>query len=170
MISESARATTAAESAFRIRTPNAAPRATLVVALDQASLDVVEALSARSWNGAVFFAPSFFESEARIAAGDVQRWFRDVVGRAQGFVQEVETSNQAVMIATSGQDAQLASVVGDACRATGTKTCGLILHDATTRPPEAVSATLGQLRPYVSMLSVVSDEGYIEAMLEALRA
>jgi len=170
MISQSARATTAAEAAFRVRTPNAAPRATLVVALDQASLDVVEALSTRSWNGAVFFAPSFFGGEARIAADDVQQWFRDVVGRAQGFVQEVETSNQAIMIATSGEDAQLASVVGDACRAMGTKACGLILHDASTRPPEAVSTTLGQLRPYVSMLSVVSDAGYVEAMLEALRA
>ena len=167
MASESARATTASEAAFRVRAPNSAPRATLVVALDPPSLEVVQGLAARPWNGAVFFAPSFFEPEA---GADSWRWFRDVIGRAAGFVQEVESSNQAVMIATSGQDAQLAAVVGEACAATGTKTCGLILHDPATRPPSALSSALEQLRPHVSMLSVAGDGAFAEAMLEALRA
>lgn len=170
MISESARVTTAAEAAFRVQAPNSAPRATLVVALDRESLGVVEALGARQWVGAVFFAPSFFEAEEGMAGGDVRRWFSSVVGRASDFVQEVDASNQAVMVATSGGDAQLASVVGDACAATGTKSCALVLHDPTRRMPEALSATLRQVRPHVSMLSVVSDVGYAEAILDALRA
>ncbi|MFT8245865.1 hypothetical protein [Roseomonas sp. BN140053] len=169
MPSESARATTAAEAAFRIRAPNSAPRATLVVALDRASLAVLEDLAGKDWNGAVFFAPSFFEASDEVE-GDVRRWFSGIVGRARDFVQEVEASNQAIMIATAGQDAQLASVVGDACAATGTRTCGLILHDPASAPPAALSSALAQLRPYVSMLSVVSDAGYVEAMLDALRA
>lgn len=166
MQSESARATTAAEARFRIQAPNAAARATLVVALDRGSLPVLEALAARDWQGAVFFAPSFFEADA----GDVRDWFRDIVGRARNFVQEVEATNQAVIVASSGSDADLASVVGEACAATGTRTCGLVLHDPAVSSAAALSATLRRLRPHVAMLSVVSDPAYVEAMLDALRA
>lgn len=170
MRSESARATTAAEAAFRIQAPNAAPRATLVVALDRESLGVVEALAAREWRGTAFFAPSFFEAPGGIADGGVGRWFSAVAGRTSDFVKEVGASSQVIMVATSGGGAHLASVVGDACAATGTKSCALVLHDPSAGTAEALSATLRQLRPHVSMLSVVGDAGHAEAILEALRA
>src|SRR5207237_7249507 len=56
MDSESARMSSAAEARFRIDYPNSQPRVVKVIALDQASEQVVKRVAERSWQRASFFA------------------------------------------------------------------------------------------------------------------
>jgi hypothetical protein len=73
------------------------------------------------------------------------------------------------MVATAGQKAEAASVIGEACAAKRVQTTAMIL-DRKTASDTALSDTLLHLRPYASMLVVADDEDYIENMLIALRA
>jgi len=54
MLSESARATRASESRFRIDAPNARPRAIKVIALDVPSEGVLRRLAEGAWENATF--------------------------------------------------------------------------------------------------------------------
>jgi hypothetical protein len=55
MASESARATSAAESRYRIDAPNAQPRTVKVIALDAAAERVVKRIAQGPWRRATFF-------------------------------------------------------------------------------------------------------------------
>jgi hypothetical protein len=60
MPSESARATTAAESRYRIDAPNSRARTIKVIALDEPSEGVLRRLSDGRWNKATFLTASAF--------------------------------------------------------------------------------------------------------------
>ena len=60
MLSESARATSAAEARFRINDPNSRGRTVKVIALDALSERVAKQLASRPWNSASFFTASAF--------------------------------------------------------------------------------------------------------------
>jgi hypothetical protein len=65
MLSESARATTAAESRFRINDPNSLPRSVKVIAMDAPSERAVKELAKAHWNRASFLTASSFASAPR---------------------------------------------------------------------------------------------------------
>ena len=73
------------------------------------------------------------------------------------------------MIATAGEDAQAASLIGEACSMKRVMTTALVLG-ATSISDAALSRTLAQLRPWALMLVIASAEEYIADMLAALRA
>ena len=168
MESESARMTTAAESRFRIDAPNSKPRVVKVIALDPPSERVVKQLAQGRWSRAAFFTASAFGSAPR-KGESFAGWLSDLAGRTKNLVEEVNSADLVVMVATAGENAQAASLIGEACSLKRVTTTALILGSADV-PDETLSKTLSQLRPWALMLVIASAEDYVEDMLLALRA
>jgi hypothetical protein len=168
-ISESARMASAAEARFRIDAPNAKPKRVKVIALDRPSEAVVKHLAEKSWNGATFFTASAFAGAPPAGRFSMQGWLSDLAGRTKDLIDEVSTADLVVMVATAGEDAQAAALIGEACSLERITTTGLILGGASASD-EMLSRTLLQMRPWSLMLVIASAVDYIEDMLIALRA
>jgi hypothetical protein len=170
MLSESARMSSAAEARFRIDAPNSLGRTIKVIALDGPSERVVKRLAERQWNRATFFtASAFAAAPAKGKTFSMQGWLSDLAGRTKDLMDEVSAADLVVMIAASGENAQVASLIGEACGARHVMTTALIVgSDATS--DEALAGTLAQLRPHAMMLVIANADEYIEDMLAALRA
>ena len=170
MISESARATTAEESRFRISDPNSKPRVVKIIALDQPSEGVVQRLARSQWNQASFLSASAFGSALRQDKNfSIKGWLNDLAGRTKDLVDEIDSADLVVMIASAGEDAQAASIIGEACSLRRITTTALIMGSASVSD-EALSRTLAQLRPWALMLVIANTDEYIDDMLVALRA
>jgi len=168
MESESARMSSAQEARFRINAPNSRPRAIKVIALDQPSESVVKRLAQARWNGATFFTATAFGSTPR-KGESFAGWLSDLAGRTKNLVDEVNSADLVVMIATAGEDVPASSLIGEACSLKRVMTTALIVGSAG-KSDEALSKTLSQLRPWSLMLVIASAEEYIQDMLTALRA
>jgi hypothetical protein len=158
-----------AEARFRIDAPNAAPRRVKVIALDAASETVVASLARQPWNNASFFTASAFASAPPERGFSMQGWLADLTGRTRDLIDEIDTADLAVMVATAGRDAQAAALIGEACSLRRVGTTGLILS-APSVSDEMLSRTLAQLRPWSLMLVIAEGEDYVADMLCALRA
>ena len=141
--------TSAAEARFRIDRPNSRPRAITVIALDQPSERVVMDLAGGQWNRAVFFA---LRALTKVQLDD-----------------QIDSADLVLVVATAGEDARDAALIGEACSARRVQTTGLILGGIESAD-EALSATLAELRPWMLMLVIASSAEYVEDMLRALRA
>jgi hypothetical protein len=168
MQSESARMSSAAEARFRIDAPNSKPRSVKVIALDRRSEQVVKQLAQRPWNGATFFTASAFGTAPR-SGESFAGWLSDLAGRTHNLIEEVNSADLVVMIAAAGENAEAASIVGEACSVKRVMTTALVLG-GTDVSDETLSKTLSQLRPWSLMLVIASAEEYIADMLTALRA
>jgi hypothetical protein len=168
MLSESARMSSAAEARFRINAPNSLPRVSKVIALDRSSEHVVKRLAQVRWNGATFFTASAFGSTPR-KGESLAGWLSDLAGRTKNLLDEVNTADQVVMVATAGEDVPVASLIGEACSLKRVMTTVLITGTAG-KSDEVLAKTLTQLRPWALMLVIASADEYIEDMLMALRA
>ena len=170
MQSESARTASAAEARFRIDAPNSKPRAIKIIALDRASDNVVRRLAQATWNNASFFTASAFASAPQPAGGfSMTGWLSDVAGRTKDLMDEVGTADLVVMVATAGENASAAAIIGEAASAKRINTTGLIIGGANVSD-DALAKTLAQLRPWSLMLVIANADDYIEDMLTALRA
>jgi hypothetical protein len=171
MQSESARMSSAAEAKFRIEAPNSRARTVKVIALDAASERVVKELARESWLGATFLTASAF---AGGASGDAPErfslggWLNDLAGRTKNLVEEIASADLVVMVASAGESAGAAALIGEACAVRHVMTTALIL--GTVSCDEALSKMLAQLRPHAMMLVISSADEYIKDMLTALRA
>jgi hypothetical protein len=173
MSSESARANTTAEARFRIDDANWRQRVVKVMALDRRSEPVVRRLAQRQWGAATFFTASAF-APAPAANRDRQfslaNWLSDLAGRSRDLVDELNTADLVAMVATAGENLQeVASVIGEACKAKRVTTTAFVLRSAST-PQDALSRTLTQLRPWTLMLVIAANEEAIAEALAALRA
>jgi hypothetical protein len=169
MLSENARMATAAQARYRIDAPNSKPKRVKVIALDRPSEAIVKDLARKTWNGATFFTASSFASVPTTGNFSMQGWLSDLAGRTKNLVDEVDTADLVVMVATAGENAQAAALIGEACSLKRIATTGLILG-APSASDEMLSKTLAQLRPWSLMLVIASAVDYIEDMLIALRA
>jgi len=170
MLSESARMSSAAEARFRIQAPNSKPRAVKVIALDAPSERIVKRLAAESWNGAAFFTASAFAGAPQGSDPfSVGGWLSDLAGRTKNLVDEVASADLVVMVATAGENAQAASLIGEACSLRRVMTTALVLGSAATSD-EVLAKSLSYLRPWSLMVVIASAEDYIADMLTALRA
>ena len=158
----------AAEARYRIDAPNSKPRAVKVIALDSPSERVIKDLSQRQWNRASFFTASAFGGTPK-QGESFSGWLSDLAGRTHNLIEEVNGADLVVMIAAAGENAEAASIVGEACSAKRVMTTALVLG-GTDVPDETLSKTLSQLRPWSLMLVIASAEEYIADMLTALRA
>jgi hypothetical protein len=169
MLSESARMSSAAEARFRIDAPNSKSRHVKVIALDAASEEVVKHLAEHRWNNASFFTASAFASAPPGRGFSMQGWLSDLAGRTKDLIDEVNSADLVVMVATAGENAQAATLIGEACSVKRINTTGLILGGAHATD-QMLSKTLSDLRPWSLMLVIATREDYIEDMLTALRA
>jgi hypothetical protein len=170
MVSESARMSSAAEAKFRIEAPNSRPRAVKVIALDAASEQVVKQLAHDSWQGAAFLtASAFAASGAAPERFSLGGWLNDLAGRTKNLVEEIASADLVVMVASAGENAGAAAIIGEACAVRHVMTTALVLGTASSSD-EALSKLLAQLRPHTMMLVISSADEYIKDMLTALRA
>src|SRR5215471_5050388 len=170
MQSESARMASAAEARFRIDAPNSKPRAIKIIALDRQSDRVVKRLAEGKWNQASFFTASAFAGAPKKGESfSMTGWLSDLAGRTTDLVNEVDTADLVVMVATAGETASAAAIIGEACSLRRVNTTGLIVAGADASD-EALSKTLAKLRPWSLMLVIANADDYIEDMLTALRA
>jgi hypothetical protein len=172
--SESARMSSAAEAKFRIEAPNSRPRAVKVIALDAPSERAVKELARDRWQGATFLTASAFASAS--AAGAPARepfslggWLNDLAGRTKNLVEEIAAADLVVMVASAGENAGAAAIIGEACNLRHVMTTALVLGTASSSDDE-LSKMLAQLRPHAMMLVISSADEYIRDMLTALRA
>jgi hypothetical protein len=170
MDSESARMSSAAEAKFRIDAPNSKARAIKVIALDAPSERIVKELSRAQWQRASFLIASAFsgapQTGGRFSMGG---WLIDLAGRTKDLVDEVASADLVVMVASAGENAAAAAIIGEACQLRHVMTTALIIGSASTSD-ETLSKMLAQLRPHVMMLVISSADEYINDMLTALRA
>jgi hypothetical protein len=101
MQTESARMSSAAEARFRIDYPNSEPRVVKVVALDHASERVVKQVARQRWQRADFFTSLRLDGTAP----------------SQAWSMQVASADLVVMVASAGDAAEAASVIGEACAA-----------------------------------------------------
>src|SRR5580658_10278008 len=174
MQSESARMSSAAEAKFRIDRPNSQPRAVKVIALDSQSERIVKELAQAPWQRASFLTASSFSGAPRRGEPfsepfSLGGWLNDLAGRTKDLVDEVNSADLVVMVATAGESAAAAAIIGEACSVKHVMTTALILGGAASSD-ETISKMLAQLRPHVMMLVISSADEYIKDMLTALRA
>jgi hypothetical protein len=170
MDSETARMSSAAEAKFRIDRPNSRARAVKVIALDARSEGIVKDLAAARWQNATFLTASTFSGAPKAGARfSMDGWLNDLAGRTKNLVDEVESADLVVMVASAGDNAGAAAIIGEACNVKHVMTTALILGGAATSD-ETLSKMLAQLRPHVMMLVISSADEYIKDMLTALRA
>jgi hypothetical protein len=167
MESESARAASAAEARFRINEPNSRPRRIKVIALDRASEQVVKSLAKLPWQGASFLAMQ--DAPKRGESFSMKGWLSDLAGGTKDLIDEIGAADQVVMVATAGESAEAASIIGEACSLKRVMTTALVICSPKTSD-EALSQTLIHLRPWALMLVVSGAEDYIADMLVAMRA
>jgi hypothetical protein len=99
----------------------------------------------------------------------MQGWLRDLAGHTKDLVDEINSADLVVMVTTAGEDAEVASVIGEGCSLKRVMTTALVLG-LVSAPDEALSQSLAQLRTWALMLVVASAEEYIADMLAAVRA
>lgn len=159
--SESTLATSAQEAKYRSRYANSRPRTTSLIALDAASEALVEASVA---------ALPERRREVRLAVPSVGAdWMAQIAAQASALLDDAQRSDIMVMIASAGFDAQAGALLGEACRLRGVPVTAIVMTPEGTTD-EALSRTLGKLRPISSMVVVASSTDYVEDMLLALRA
>jgi hypothetical protein len=174
MESESARMSSAAEARFRIDAPNSQPRAVKVIALDALSEQVIKELARSPWQRATFLTASAFAGAPQNSARASERfslggWLNDLAGRTRNLVEEIAAADLVVMVASAGENAGAAAIIGEACNLRHVMTTALILGTASSSD-ETLSKMLAQLRPHAMMLVISSADEYIKDMLTALRA
>jgi hypothetical protein len=147
VLSESARATAASESRFRVDPGAVVTRRVRVVSLDAASDPLVNRLASRTWNSVTFV------SHAELADRPADA---------------LAAADMVVMIASAGADAAAASRIGQACSDMRTHTATFVLRTPTATD-EMLSRTLAQVRPWSLMVVVANDETYVEEVLRSFR-
>jgi hypothetical protein len=145
MPSESARMNSAAEARFRVEGATLAARSVAVIAVDAASEQVVARLARSSWNEARFLTAS-----------------------TSHLLNDIETVDLVVMVATPGSETPAVPAIGAACSARRVMTTAIVTG-AESASEEALAKTLAQLRPWSLMVVVANAEEYIEGVLTALR-
>ncbi|HUZ67693.1 MAG TPA: hypothetical protein VMU56_08545 [Beijerinckiaceae bacterium] len=168
MTSESARATSRAESAYRIPYPNSRARAVKVIALDASSAALLDELARLSWNGARFFTAASPTPERASSKTALKTWLADLAGHVMDLVVEVAQSDFVVVVASAGEDARSVSVIAEICELHHKTLIALVVP--RDGDEEALAASLRQLRPHAKMLVVTQGRDYVETMLSALRA
>lgn len=159
LLSSCARASTAAEAAYRIDAPIAPARAARIVALDDGATAVARRAAEQPWASARFFV---CDGVAEAHGSSDGLLLRDLDSSPTTLGEELDSADVVVMIATEDTGAPCASAIGRACFERGIMTAGLVLGDGY----EAVAA----LRPHARVLLPSADETDVTDLLAALRA
>ena len=96
-------------------------------------------------------------------------WLSDLAGRTKNLIDEIDTADLILMVATAGENAEAAAIIGEACDVKHVMTTAVILGSAS-KSEQTLSKALAQLRPHVMMLVVPRADEYVLDMLTALHA
>jgi hypothetical protein len=168
LLSSCAKATTAEEAGFRIDYPNSKARASRIIALDENAAGIMYRIEDGSWGEAHFFTYHSRQSAPGIEALSINATLEARDGTQSKLNTELAGADVVIMIASSGQGIEAAAAIGNACFARSVMTAGLIVSRNRTDPE--IERAIRALRPYAAVLVVASDEEYVPAMLQALRA
>jgi hypothetical protein len=168
LLSSCARATTAAETRYRINYPAFARRSSRVIALDEPSAAIVRDMAGRLWGGGHFLV---FDS----ALPDDDALLRRVPGQDDPgtggtalLSEELASADTVVMVAAAEGSAEAASVIGDAAAARGIMSAGLVIPGETPAG-ESLDGIVSALRPNAMVLVVLREAGDLPEVLSALR-
>jgi hypothetical protein len=131
-----------AEARYRIDAPSSKPKRVKVIALDRPSEAVVKHLAQKWWNGATFSTASAFAGAPPAGSFSMQGWLSDLASRTKDLIDEVDTGDLVVMVATAGENPLAAALIGEACSLKRITTTGLILGGASACD-EMLSKALG---------------------------
>jgi hypothetical protein len=168
MLASCAHAATAAEARYRIDYPNARPRASRIIALDDTARRQMRSVAGDAWSGARFLTWIETRTAPGIQALAVDATLEAETGGRSLLSAELEDADVVIMIASTGSAAAAASVIGNACHIRSIMIAGLIVSAGPA--DRAADAAIRALRPYAAVLVVASGEDYVPAMLQALRA
>jgi hypothetical protein len=168
VLSESARAASAAEARFRIQAPNSAERATAVIALDQPGEAVLRRLSQDTWHRATFLKAPEADAPDGSNGPPADGWMTDLAERKTRVADQVAASDQVILLAGAGGHAAAAEVIGRACSLRRVTTTALVVGAEGSSDRE-LSRTLAQLRPWSLMVVIANSDDYIADMMTALR-
>jgi hypothetical protein len=159
MLSQSARATSAAESRFRIQAPNASPRAILAIAPGAEGKRLAEGL----------------------APARAVRWLCGGKLGDQNWEEALKGFDLALLIGEADQLAAGIGALGEACRAAGIKLSAIVVDPPLRRGAlggggarsSACDAKGGggeELRPWARTITRIADPQDLAGLLEALGA
>jgi hypothetical protein len=164
LLSSCGRAATAGEARFRIDCPDAAPRASRVIALGRQAAAVVHGLAGQRWDGGHFLV---FESAIPVNGSRGEQADARLLaagGPAVLLSDELDDADMVVVIASADAPPPAASLIGAACATRGIMSAGLVMS-AGGDTGEVVAA----LRPNAMVLVVLKDGDDVPEMLAALR-
>lgn len=169
-MSESARATTAEESRFRINYPNSRPRKSRIIALDATAETALERLAAGYSGGHAHFlryveAKPVTDSLKMLAVDAV---LEDLSGTRTSLTDEIADADVIVMLTTAGSSPEAAEIIGNACFVRGKMTTGLVVSSVDVLALD-LARTLTAMRPFAAMLVISNGDEYVAEMLSALR-
>lgn len=150
-VSESARATSAHESQFRIARPNAQPRSLAVIAIDRPSTTWLSSLRRAELRHARFFDGA------------------DLVRDGAQLAQAIAAADVAVMLATAGADQNGIEIIGAECSRHRVSTTAMV-HCPHELGDEGLIKTLRTIRPWMMMLVMVTTADYVEDVLRSMGA
>ena len=171
MLSESARMSTARETAFRVDYPNSKPRAIKVIPLDELAAEVVrDTARQQEWQNATFFTGLTANWDPKRPWGTpIHASLTDLEGNAKDLVDEIGSANLVVMVSSPAAHADAAALIAEICSMKRVMITGLLLKAGTASDAE-IAQSLRELRPHAPMLVISSGDDYVSAMLTALRA
>ncbi len=160
LLSSCAQATTAEEARFRVQYPNAAPRSSRIVALDDGAARMMDDIIAEPRPAAHFLKVA--PRQPDISPNEVVLLRLD--GDEALLSTELAGADVVVLIATSAQGRRAAEIIGRVARAASVTTAGLIVT------ADAADDVVRMMRPVTGVLVVSPDADHLAAMLSALRA
>ncbi len=180
LLSSCARATTAAETRYRINAPEFTHRSSRVIALDRQSAVTIRQLAQQPWSGGHFLVfESALPADALPADALLRRFGRgssDATG-AGGTVllsEELDGADTVVMVASaqgnaSEASAGAASLIGSAAAARGIMSAGLVVPSQQAGEATSSEAIICALRPNAMVLVVLRNVADLSEVLSALR-
>lgn len=157
MISQTARATTARESQYRIDRPNSVGRASKVLALDEPAVDILRELAGYDWQGAEFVAVG--QDDCRRITAETEQH--------SSLTEALNGADVVVMVVTSATNPDQVDRVGRYCSDNRVMTTGFVL-DEPGNP--ALKPILIAVRSCVVSLVLETDRDSLIECLRALRA
>lgn len=152
-LSQCARASSAAESRYRIDVPIAPARAARVIALDERAAGVARRVAGLGWAQARFYTCSGERTTPR-----------ELAGAAVPLAEVLTGTDVVVVLATEDSGRAHAAAIGESCWRRGITTAGLVLG-VDFEAQDAVAA----LRPFARVLLPSADETDVIDLLTALR-
>lgn len=157
MISQSMRATAAAESRFRINMPNSHGRQALVLAIGNLALTYLAELQELTWNSALF---------GHISKGNL-RLFNDQANNLSGLDTALNGVDVVVLLVTADSELTALDTIGNACTAKRIMTSGFVLEH---RDDPTLRTVLAHTRKVTVSLVTDADTDAVIESLRALRA